>query len=80
MLFPLELKLCRTLWLIDVVYEWDCASLLGEDPAVLVFRHICPKIITSSVLGFEVWCKQFRQPVLTLCYLLRLVYPEECGI
>ena len=46
MLFPLELKLCRALWSVDVVHVGrgeHCAGFLGDEPAVLVFRHTCPR-------------------------------------
>lgn len=35
MLFPLELKLCRTLWLVDVVHVGVCVGLLGEGVSAL---------------------------------------------
>ena len=31
-LFPLELKLCRTLWSVRVMHAGVCAGLLGEGP------------------------------------------------
>ena len=41
MLFPLELKLCRTIWSVDLVCIRVCAVLLGEKPTALVLRHTC---------------------------------------
>ena len=40
MLFPLELKLCRTLWSVDVVLEGVYAGLLGEGLAVPILRGL----------------------------------------
>ena len=39
MLLPLELKLYRTLWSVDVVCAGVCAGLLGEGSAALGLRH-----------------------------------------
>lgn len=50
MLFPLELKLCRTLWLV-VVCVGICAGLLGEGPSVLVIRHTCLRKATPAEGG-----------------------------
>lgn len=57
MLFPLELKLCRTLWSVDVVQLELCTDLLGGGPAALVLRHTCSrKAIPAEcrVAGFGV--------------------------
>ena len=49
MLFPTELKLCRTLWSVDVVFGvGDCADLLRgwEGAVALVLRALentCPR-------------------------------------
>lgn len=43
MVFPLDLKFCRTLWLIDVVHAGVCAGLLREKCTELVLRNTCPK-------------------------------------
>lgn len=42
MLFPLELKLCRILWSVDVVYVGggSCAVLLGERTIALVLTTL----------------------------------------
>lgn len=39
MLLPQELKPCRTLWSVDMVYLGFLAGLLGKGPTVLVLRH-----------------------------------------
>ena len=38
-LFPLELKLDRTLWSVDVIHVGVCVGILGKEPTVLVLRH-----------------------------------------
>ena len=40
MLFPLELKLCRTLWSIHMVHVGVCAGLLGDGPVALGLMHL----------------------------------------
>ena len=49
MLFPLELKLYRTLWSVDVVCAGVCAGLLGEGSAAQA--HFPKKTSTSKVGG-----------------------------
>ena len=41
MLLSHELKPCRTLGLVDMVYAKVCAGLLGKEAATLVLRHTC---------------------------------------
>ena len=66
MLFPLELKLYKTLWSADMVCAGVCAGLLGKGPTVLVLRHTCcRKAVPAehrgeglgvSRLGSQCWC------------------------
>lgn len=37
----LELRLCCSLWSVDLVCWGVCAGVLGKGPAVLVLRHTC---------------------------------------
>lgn len=78
-LFALELKICSPLSLVDMV----CAGF------VLIFRGRGLPYWLLGTLALEkhyrwsteggIWCKQFRQPVLPLCCLLKLVYAEGHG-
>lgn len=50
MLFQLELKLCRTLWSVDVMMvaggggaDTGSAGVLGEGLTALVLKHTCPR-------------------------------------
>ena len=58
MVFPSNLKLYRTLWLVEVVYVDVCAGLLGEDPAALIFRNTCPRKQSAGFQGFVFLEKQ----------------------
>ena len=49
MLFVLELKFCRTLWSVDLVYVGFCAGLLGLGTAPMVVRHTFLRIVASTV-------------------------------
>lgn len=72
MLFPLELKIYRTLWSIDMMQAGGCADLLGEGPTALVLRHTWPrKAVPLECREGRTWCKQCNQSQLALCYLLR---------
>ena len=51
MLFPLEVKLCRTLCLVDGVRVGVCPGLLGKGPAALIFRHACPRKGVQQTAG-----------------------------
>ena len=65
MLFPLELKLYRTLWLVVLVHAGVSAGLLGEGATALVLRYTCPRRAVSaecrvvelgvSNLGIQCW-------------------------
>lgn len=52
---------------------------LGRILLLLFSGTLAQESITSRVLGFRVWCKQFMQPVLALCCSLKLFYPEGRG-
>ena len=43
MLLPLELKPCRTLWLVDMVQVGICAGFLRKGSTALGLRHTCPR-------------------------------------
>lgn len=74
MLFLLELKLCRTLWSIDMLHVGVCAGFLGEWPVVLVFWYTClRKAVPAECSRSGTWCKWFRLPLLVLCGLLRFM-------
>ena len=65
MLLPLELKLCRTVWSVDVVHVGVCSGLGGELTRLIV-RHTCPRKqnqrsaeemgLGVSNLGSQFWC------------------------
>lgn len=62
-LFPPELKICRSLWIVDVVHMGVCAGLLWEEPTELFIRQVCltkagHKGIGLGVnrLGSQCWC------------------------
>ena len=66
---------------VDVVHAGVCANLLGAVPAGLVFRHTClrkPVPVDIVQIG-GTSRKQIGQPVLALCFLMKLVYAEGWG-
>ena len=83
MLFPLVLKLCRTLWSVDMVCtegREGCAGFRGEGPTVLVFRHTrLGKAAPVECRGGRAWYKWFRPPLLVLYCLVNIVYAEGLG-
>ena len=61
-LFPLDLKLCRSLWSIDVVLVGICAYLLWEEPTVMIPRHTCPrKAVPTEHKGVELGISSLRR-------------------
>ena len=48
MLFPLQLKLCRALWSVDVVYMGVYAGLLRKEPVALVLSYICRRKVVPG--------------------------------
>lgn len=73
MLLPLELKLCRTFCLGEVVCVWVSTYLLGKGPILFGLRHTC------RVQPGGTWCMHFRQSVSGMCCLLKTVYAEWWG-
>ena len=77
MLFLVELKLCRTLWSVDMVHVGDlCWSSRGDTHCTCSQAHFPQKSSTSRAQGGEAWYKQFRLSVLALCYSLKFFYAE----
>ena len=80
MLFPLELKLCRTPWSVDVVRTVLCAGLLRKGPLCWSLGTLAQEKQYQWSTGGRTWCEQVRQPVLALCGFLKLVYAERWGM
>ena len=84
MLLPLELKPCRTLWLVDLVcWEflldfWDRSLLCWSLGTLVGVKQYQQSVGEGRRMG-GIWYKQFRQPVLVLCYLLKLVHADGWG-
>ena len=73
-LLSLELETWRILCSVDVVLAGVCADILGDTPTAVVLRHtFLRETVPEKCKGKRFSVKQFRQPVLELCCLLRLV-------
>lgn len=76
-LFPLELKFCKTVWPVDMVCAEDpCWSSGGGAHCAFSQAHLVEKKSTYRVQRSEAWCKQFKPPMLELYCLQKLVYAE----
>ena len=75
MLFSLELKICRTLCSVDVVWQGFVLVFWGVEPTALVLRHTGQREAAPGEYRVgRACCKCFRPPLLALCCLLKLVH------
>lgn len=72
--FPLYMNLCRTLWLVEVVHKKDSAGPLEGTCFTSPLTHLPEKSSTSRMPDSGAGCKQLKQPMLSLCCLMKLVY------
>ena len=75
MLCPLELKSCRTLWLVDVVHAGVPTGLLGRSPFFWSLGTLVQEKLPAEV-GGGVGVSRIGRQCLELCCLLKLVYAE----
>lgn len=81
LLFPLEPKLCRTLWSVDMMHVVGVSvGLLWERPAAMILRHTClRKAAPAECKGYRSCCRGFRPSVLTLYCSQKPAYGEGQG-
>ena len=56
-LFPVELKLCSTLWSVELVHVGVCSAPLEVSLTALILRHTCPSeeaLAEHSRIGLDV--------------------------